>query len=458
MVSIGKRLLPISVLFLSSLIGIQRMKSWIKLNMSIQNYAAFSAGRKRDVPQISERSEEILQRYDVMKVLNDYKREHSSFALREEASSARDTSRKFAVGYYSCPLQAGNRLHHFMNSLIWAVVTNRTLLWKYYDKKTCGEVGTSYAHKICGAANSVRDCDKILKRAEWLPAFDQWSPKLNLSIPLSLSYWTTHEPSKKHKFWFDGAESEAGRADSTESVLIDFPQMLGQDSWILHSERKRKMLLTSAEAQGRAEQLFRAGTDYLYGHLFYDCFSFQPSVSIPVFREHNYSKRINSTKELHSPFDESSENITVVLHSRHSSISDAGTKISREAHCLDQLLKGVKGFCQVMLLSDRPKTLTAVREYLYTHHSNCHVLIAPHDIGFSFSKEHGPFSGSGFYQDLAMVSNQTLHVPTTITAFIGSKHRSSSELVRELMTFQIGQQTGIEYTSANLTTCFLEDT
>lgn len=99
-----------------------------------------------------------------------------------------------------------------------------------------------------------------------------------------------------------------------------------------------------------------------------------------------------------------------------------------------------------------------------TKYSHCHALIAPHEVGRSFSGEHGVFAGKGFYQDLAMASNQTRHIPTDIVAFIGSRQRSSSQLVREKMTLQLYQQQQQEEdpfrnkpSSPTISTCYLDD-
>ena len=57
------------------------------------------------VPPASEHSLLPLQ------VLERYQQWHSQEALERQMEN-----RRFAVAYYSCPLQAGNRLHHFYNS------------------------------------------------------------------------------------------------------------------------------------------------------------------------------------------------------------------------------------------------------------------------------------------------------------------------------------------------------
>ena len=73
--------------------------------------------------------------------------------------------RFFMVGYYSCPMQAGNRLHDFWNSFIVAIVTNRTLLWKYYDPETCYRVHTAFSESPCEITNHETDYSKVLKRS-----------------------------------------------------------------------------------------------------------------------------------------------------------------------------------------------------------------------------------------------------------------------------------------------------
>lgn len=426
------------------------------LNLELKKYKttwwADAVAKEKMEPVPSSEGNETLARRDVLRVWSQYKLEHSDSTLRHGLNRGND-NRKFAVGYYSCPLQAGNRLHHFMNSLIWAVVTNRTLLWKYYDMAACQAIGGKYNAKICLTANTVEDCGDILERAEWLPSFHEWASHYDLGSPLNLSFWTTHEASTNHKFWFDGADKEAGLADSTTALLVDFPQMLGQDAWVLHSESKRKALLTSKGAQQRAALLFRAGADYLYGLLFFECFGFQPSVTVPVQLGASHNKRGEARNSSNAT------GTTIVVHSRHSNVADDGATIRRETECLDRVLRNTSGFCQVMILSDRPKALDGMMGYLLntSRYSHCHTLVAPHDIGNSFSREHGVFAGKGFYQDLAMVSNQTRHIPTSSVAFIGSKHRSSSQLVREVMTFQLHQQYRYRNSLPAITTCYLDD-
>lgn len=60
-----------------------------------------------------------------IQVMEQYKKWHGIDSLRSENDLAR---RKFAVVFYSCPLQAGNRLHHFMTGTDLEYVPNDCLL------------------------------------------------------------------------------------------------------------------------------------------------------------------------------------------------------------------------------------------------------------------------------------------------------------------------------------------
>ena len=52
------------------------------------------------------------------------------------------SNHSFVVGVYSCPQQVGNRLHEFLNAYAAAVITNRTLIWKFCDRPGCSNKDT----------------------------------------------------------------------------------------------------------------------------------------------------------------------------------------------------------------------------------------------------------------------------------------------------------------------------
>ncbi len=334
------------------------------------------------------------------KILDIYKRQHSDSALREECRNG-CKERKFIVGYYSCPFQAGNRLHHFTNAFIWAIVTNRTLLWKYYDRGTCLVLGSKHDPRICAHANTEQDCSKVLIRSDWIPSHDDWSLKLNLGQPTRLPYSKNENLSES---WYESS------IDSLNDLLIDIGQQVGRDANAVGNKRGREQLLQKTRAREVTRAAFSRGQTYLYGLLLNEAFRFQDSVrpSLGALR------LIRKTA-------------TVALHSRHCSPRDEGEYVEREQQCLVKVLANISRPCTVILLSDRIKTLSVLSEIVTS--LNCTPMLANHDPGSSFRREHGPFAGVGFFQDLALASNAR-------HGFIGHRARSSSNLLEEMIVFQ----------------------
>jgi hypothetical protein len=76
-------------------------------------------------------------------------------------------NRRFMIGFYSCPVSAGNRVKEFMVSLAWAIATNRTLLYKYHDMDT-----SLFLH--ISKVGKPKFCERYLHLNRWVPSFDDW--------------------------------------------------------------------------------------------------------------------------------------------------------------------------------------------------------------------------------------------------------------------------------------------
>ena len=95
--------------------------------------AQYIPGDLRDENSIKKEMQNLLL---PRRVFEQYKAWHGAHVLRTETREEL-SKRKYAVAYYSCPQQAGNRLHAFMNSVLHAIINNRTVLYQYYDTATC---------------------------------------------------------------------------------------------------------------------------------------------------------------------------------------------------------------------------------------------------------------------------------------------------------------------------------
>jgi hypothetical protein len=380
------------------------------------NPSVFEALAGEDSPATESKLEEsdLLAPYLPLKVFHQYKKWHSSESLEKFPHN-----RTFAVGYYSCPLQAGNRLHHFFNGLLWAVVTNRTYLWKYFDHEAClaspkGPDGKEFFN--CSTTNRVEDCDTILERAAWLPSYDEWAPKLSLGEPRRLHYWSTRPKAipwyaTQGNPWKPEYANETGVDARNDWQVVTFPRMVEVTNFIA-TEKHRKFLLRTEAARDTARDIYSLGGNFMCGMFFRHVFTMVEE------------SLVNTIKEPINP-----SVYSVGLHSRHIKTKHTGDDVKREKKCLAKFLRDEKRgnrTCEVYLMSDRELTITKLQKFIESS-ANCTVRVATHATGKGVNAEHGPWSGLGFYQDWALSSRARhgfIHTGTT-----------SSRLVIEMITY-----------------------
>lgn len=305
--------------------------------------------------------------------------------------------------------------------MYWSIVTNRTMLWKYWDTASCARYGADYNPKICQEANTVHECDPILTRASWIPSYDEWHDRLKLSAPLALPFHATHpQHITNYRYpWGPGNDATVQGVDVTfrhESIVL-----FNQTRNLLRFMSKpinSQALLHSQWSRDINDQLYNQGPEFLFGMLQLYSFDLTDPIQASV------PQRAYDIQNLSLYY-------TVALHSRHIDEKDDGCNVTREQHCLEELWTSqsqsqtTNRTCVVSLMSDRSCTLDVLTPWLNGH--GCQVLVANHERRHDFLFEHGPFAGAGFFQDLALAS-------TARSAFVGMV-RSSSDLVVERLVF-----------------------
>ena len=96
-------------------------------------------------------------------LLRDYIEQHGRHALTGDLAG-----RRYAIAHYSCPEQLGNRMMAFLNAFLAAVVTNRTILWKYCHRDP----------EMCPMSGPLEDCQRVYRRQEWIASADEMLPTL----------------------------------------------------------------------------------------------------------------------------------------------------------------------------------------------------------------------------------------------------------------------------------------
>ena len=212
--------------------------------------------------------------------------------------------RKYIVGVYSCPLEAGNRLHRFMNALLWAVLTNRTFLYRYHDYGTCIEYDEG--GDMCSTRFEAHpsDCDNVLHITPWVASYDIWNERLQLN------------PVVRAQIHMKGQ----GQVVDQNTLPYDEPtlskvirtgwQFKPNPSNILLAKEGVSPHLSLQTNQQRLIELKSLGVYFVYGMLFEALFSLDSQL-LP-----DRSSIAESTAEV--------EQQTYVLHSRHTNAGENG--------------------------------------------------------------------------------------------------------------------------------------
>jgi hypothetical protein len=416
---------------------------------------------------------------NVLAVVEKYKQEHSVDALLRDDSVNRH-QRRFIVGYYSCPTSAGNWLHYFTSNFFWGILTNRTVLWKYADYDTCMGLRTNFYYKFnknrCNVSGTVEDCGNFMTRAPWIPSYDEWKEKWNLPEPHHIkkihTQWYQDAPRPKHRkvsqlvglkyLYRLRAPDECSCAvhsslDHSSPLLLvqplvdpAFVDVIYKDNIVvdIHPWAFLRMdylymmphlvdiQLGTQYAKDMLEQLGEWSSPFLFGLLLRHSFDY----AIPIRQSVLYHPAVLAPKSR----QDNRSVLTVAIHSRHINGMDSGCNITMERSAMLDIMQQARMqrnnttkhiACQVTLLSDRTCTIAVMKKWL-DERLGCTAVATDHQVVNAAFKEHGPFSGAGFFKDMLMAG---LTVNDAMVGSLepedGNRWRSSSELIEEAIAY-----------------------
>ena len=373
-----------------------------------------------------------------------YIQQHSHASLMRDVQSKDDDEnedaspssarRFFAVAYYWCPERAGNVLNSMFNTIVWAMIHNRTVLWKYH-----------------GTVDQHAECQKVLRLADWMPSYDEWRP--NPTSP-----WNLSEPvpvSMNAESWeYDHYTHQVVLYPQIPDVLVG-DKSITRNAWSDHPMKTmpyQKYLQALPEPfQSRAADLYRLGKSFLYGMLYTRLFELQ---------RHSDTTIETPTDTVAADTDQdsgASVHYSIGLHSRHTVAADDGSWVPHEIKCLERLLNVFEErfhssrLCHIYLMSDRPKTVATLTEW--SRNKNCSVTTANHHVGGDCIKEHGPWAGAGYLEDLDVVAQAT-------DAMVGDPRRSSTSLLLDVMEYRryaVGSENNVPASQNKVGICKLPD-
>jgi hypothetical protein len=161
---------------------------------------------------------------------------------------------------------------------------------------------------VCLKANTEADCARSLQRADWLPTWDKWAPKLLDNTTQLPKVYTL--------------------SDWQDTPAIAHKPMVYQTKLAQWKSRQMPFLTTNNSSQYILQQLYASGVDFLFGLWFLELLPSQPtiyplkyaSLSTPL----HHRQRVGKTYAIHLP---------------HFTSTDDGSFICHESQYLRELLR-----------------------------------------------------------------------------------------------------------------------
>ena len=413
-----------------------------------------------------------------LQVIEQYKQWHSQDALEHDPYN--NTNRTFIIAHYQCPISAGNWMHYFTSAFFWAILTNRTILWKYVSNESCHSIREDWMYPFtpqrCNVSTTIDDCHEILSRAPWIPSYEEWKhkvPQLDQEqaffIPLEhsgpqLQPLNNNEPFRSMDVYY------------SRYPLIDIhPWAFLRLDHLIYRRDLRKQQLATKYAHATLDKLSQQwGAPFLFGLLWRSSFDYSTPIRQEILAHPAVRRRRRRQEEYEFAQNNNTSNnnniatitttttrpFSLAIQSRHIMSKDDGCNITLEQECMRELVKdyqrrrqqqqtindattttsssSFQSPCQVTLLSDRRCTITSLTEWLQDE-LNCSAVVSQHAISATVNAvfaEHGPFSGSGFFQDM-LLAGQTVNdgMVGSLEPTDGNRWRSSSELVEEAIAY-----------------------
>jgi len=350
-----------------------------------------------------------------MQAFDDYIAEHGADAVRKSPEN-----RQYMRARFACPRQAGNYILDFSNSLLLAIASNRTLLFKYDATKSRG-----YTDWMANNENSEEYCRKGLDFAEWMPrlaeVFPNESDWVNLTVELPGKPPATPVG--------DAVILQNTRTWGLSLFPGEFNGLMNLEDDEASDHFTESMgLLKPIKDDDRVHKLYSEGHHFLYGMLFHRSFSFTKDL-------------IESVQPDIPSWTNDSDVFSIGLHSRHVGEEDDGSDVTELVDCVQKLQRmpeATSKRCLVYAMSDRAATVANLANHAG---HNCTVASVTREADVKAVKsgpqEHGPFAGVAFFQDVALV----MHAKSALVGRLRSSTSfllSSMEYRRKLEAWEKG--------------------
>jgi len=379
--------------------------------------------------------------FPVYQVYEKWLKHHSQEALHadwqscfKEDSCDALQNRSFLVATYSCPYESGNRWHRFMNGILWAIATNRTLLARYHTYDVCMEYQDftpEGCHSKYPPSSKPRDCiDTGLHLSPWIPLYEEWNDRIRNSTKNTKNHKNNDiilmDPLNRQLHPFD--------EHSKNITMLRVGNLKKPDKMMNRPVLVNKSKLVSdPSVLKRLHHLASHRGYFFYGMVLESVLTLDPSLNPPTTQKED-------------------DEFSFFLHSRHGTgLADNYTwpekkcieRIMNETFC--KLPNNNSSSCRWYVMSDREVTLQLLSNYILNK-TSCQLetlsssrQASKQNPSFqndtSFRDEHGLFAGRGYWEDLALC-RQARRGMVSFHQTRRKYARTSTSMVREFIEFR----------------------
>jgi hypothetical protein len=265
-----------------------------------------------------------IEPLEVMKL---YIQQHSQATLEQELQQCPSClqERSFLMAWYACPKDAGHHLHSLLNSLVWAITTNRTLLVSYLDVQQCLQYPDLW--NSCHELSNQEDCDKNLLLQDWVPNHEWWHRYRSQNETIVRA-----DPLISRDRWARPMDQPG----SPKGIYIGANKGNLMTAIDLARPMQRAKLLSQSVNLDRVKLLMYYGYYFAYGMMLEALFSLHET-DMKAHEEKEYSQ---------------GNPLTYVLHSQHLRLRPEAEYSELERICIGQLLGNNNDTCIVYIISD----------------------------------------------------------------------------------------------------------
>ena len=302
-------------------------------------------------------------------------------------------------------------MHEFLNAWAGAVITNRTIVWTFCNRKPC-------------LTDDEEMCGQFVTRLPWMAHLKDIEEKWKSSGCDQHKIERVQVVNFRLRYAAEKILTCCG-LEKIQAPFLDYGGMDRREMFALSLPAAK----LSETAKHIARILFQNGEDEGYGMLFRSTFEFTPRIAD---QNANILQKVHDTLHIQDRKDV----FHIGVHLRHSNNRDLNGTEYGELKCIRKVLSEIKPkTCILLVASDRANTLQRMQEH--AREVNCTFVTSNHSLTHAQYGEHGPFWGEIAMADIELLSHADYFIGSSYMNF-GSMTSTYSMLISGLVSTNRG--------------------